>query len=354
MFAMPGLRGFSLTATRESDGVSCSADGVFIGDVPLLQLPDAENSSWTVRSIAELNKELSARYRLPIDIASKAGALALIATAFNRGDLAMAAIATVQMRFPDPPPLAKTIENREEISARAHELIRSGLLKFWDPEQHPRAGGPPNAGWFAPVAEASEVAPVMPVSMPGHPWDKPWDNPDTTEGGGGGGVPRGQLELPFSGGLPKNPRPSETPASPVAPEGASPRSSSPPAEVQPNLPFPGGLRPQLAPYTPGGKTSGIFYAPGRPPMPLQSGYEGPADDMPPESSGFDGLTLSHVEGHAAALMRQNGIMEATLYINNPKICGSCMRLLSRMLPPGAILNVVLPDNTVIQFIGTGP
>jgi hypothetical protein len=130
MFAMPGLRGFSLTSARESDGVSCCVDGVFVGDVPLLQAPDAENPSWTVRSIAEVNKDLSARYRLPIDIASKAGALALIATAFNCCDLAMAAIATVQMRVPDPPPLAKRFENPQEISARARELIRSGLLKF--------------------------------------------------------------------------------------------------------------------------------------------------------------------------------------------------------------------------------
>lgn len=72
------------------------------------------------------------------------------------------------------------------------------------------------------------------------------------------------------------------------------------------------------------------------------------------SPGFDGLTLSHVEGHAAALMRQQGNMEGTLYINNPKICGSCTRLLPTMLPPGAVLNVVLPDDSVVQFTGIGP
>jgi hypothetical protein len=76
--------------------------------------------------------------------------------------------------------------------------------------------------------------------------------------------------------------------------------------------------------------------------------------MPPGSPGFNGLTLSHVEGHAAALMREEGIMEGTLYINNPKVCGSCTRLLPTMLPSGAILNVVLPDGTVIQFMGIGP
>ncbi len=31
------------------------------------------------------------------------------------------------------------------------------------------------------------------------------------------------------------------------------------------------------------------------------------------------LTRTHVEGHAAALMNQQGIMEATVYFNNPTI-----------------------------------
>ena len=107
MLAMPGMRAFSLAAKRGNEGVSCDASGVFVGGVPLLRPPSAEKRYWTVRPAAEINEELTARYRLPIDIASKAGALALIAAALNRGDLAMTAIAAVQMQFPDPPPLAK-------------------------------------------------------------------------------------------------------------------------------------------------------------------------------------------------------------------------------------------------------
>src|ERR1700685_4630331 len=92
MFAMPGFPAFSLAAGRDSGGVSCDAYGVFAGDVPLLQRERAgnRNGPWTVRPVAELSDELTARYRLPIDIAAKARALALIADAFNRGDLAMA------------------------------------------------------------------------------------------------------------------------------------------------------------------------------------------------------------------------------------------------------------------------
>lgn len=73
--------------------------------------------------------------------------------------------------------------------------------------------------------------------------------------------------------------------------------------------------------------------------------------MPPESPGFDLITKGHVEGHAAAIMQQQGISEGMLYINNPNICSSCESLLPSMLPPGATLNVVFPDGTVVRFRG---
>ena len=50
-------------------------------------------------------------------------------------------------------------------------------------------------------------------------------------------------------------------------------------------------------------------------------------------------------------MRQQGLKDGTLYINNPNICESCMRLLPAMLPPGATLNVVLPNGGTIRFEG---
>jgi hypothetical protein len=159
MLAMPGLRVFSLSPSRDSEGVSCDANGMFIGGVPLLKSAYARTTDWIVRPVAEINDELSARYRLPIDVSAKAGALALIANALNRGDLAMVAIVTVQMQFPDPPALAKGAESTDELVRRAFELHRSHLPKA-DPDweaQHPRIGTPPNPGWFAPVPK--EVKP---------------------------------------------------------------------------------------------------------------------------------------------------------------------------------------------------
>jgi hypothetical protein len=324
---------------------TCDGHGVFVGGISLLQAPSAGNPHWRVRPVAELNKELTARYRLPIDIAPKAGSLALIAAALNRNDLAMAAIAVVQMQLPDPPPLANVIEAPNEIIRRASELRRSRLLKVWDPDEHPRTGTPPNPGWFAPKPGGPEAPAYAEMDEPDREDPQRRFHPQESMGGGGGGS------------VPGAPQPDLQPPAGAAQSPSSPGSApTPPAqgEAQSVLPFPGGLPPQLAPYVPGGKTSGILYTPGNPPISLQSGYDGPAEGMPPGSPGFDGLTLSHVEGHAAAVMQQGEIMEGTLYINNPNICGSCMRLLPTMLPPGAILNVVLPDNTVIQFIGVGP
>jgi hypothetical protein len=167
MFVVPGLRVFSLAAGRDSGGVSCDAHGVFVDGVPLLrrERESDRNEPWTVRPLAELNEELSARYRLPVDITAKAGALALIAKALNRDDLAMAAFATVQMQFPDPPLLTKGAESAGEIMQRALELHRSRLLKAeWDPTKHPRTGTPPNRAWFAPVPKETRIPDARPRS----------------------------------------------------------------------------------------------------------------------------------------------------------------------------------------------
>ncbi|MDC3957500.1 DddA-like double-stranded DNA deaminase toxin [Polyangium jinanense] len=87
---------------------------------------------------------------------------------------------------------------------------------------------------------------------------------------------------------------------------------------------------------------------------LSSGIEGPARGLPKGSPGFDIVTRTHVEGHAAAAMRSNGINSGTLYINNPRICTSCMQNLPRMLPTGSRLKVVLPDGSVVRFEGKAP
>ncbi len=138
------------------------------------------------------------------------------------------------MQIPDPPRLAKGQEKPEDIVRRARELARSRLLKFWDPAPHPRAGVPPNPGWFAPDGQGSGAATVEPVAMRWPPWQKP----EILEGGGGDGTPRGQLEFP-SIRWPWSRAPSSEAS------GAVPKPS-PPVDAQPTLPFPEGLPEQRA------------------------------------------------------------------------------------------------------------
>jgi len=85
---------------------------------------------------------------------------------------------------------------------------------------------------------------------------------------------------------------------------------------------------------------------------FRSGWAGgPAPSMPEGASGYDIVTRTHVEGHAAAWMTQNGVTDATLYINNPEgVCSICTNLLPRMLPAGSNLTVVTP---VGRFFFTG-
>lgn len=108
--------------------------------------------------------------------------------------------------------------------------------------------------------------------------------------------------------------------------------------------------PKLPPYQQGAKTEGVIRTPSGD-VPLRSGRAGPATSLPKGSPGFNAITSTHVEGHAAAHMRQNGLQEATIYINNPRICLPCRQNLAHMLPPDARLTVVLPDGSSETFLG---
>jgi len=126
--------------------------------------------------VRDLNRDLSKRYGIPIDINAKSGGLIAIASALNRGDLLHAQITTLHLQIPDPPPLTKSAHTMGDIVALARQLQASGLLKAdWDPQKHPRwpAGAPGGIGGeFAPrggVAGDSVIedqnAPIIPAQL---------------------------------------------------------------------------------------------------------------------------------------------------------------------------------------------
>lgn len=116
----------------------------------------------------------------------------------------------------------------------------------------------------------------------------------------------------------------------------------------------GGSRPWLPTFRKRGPTAGVLQGPGKPDTELVSGGKGgPASRMPAESPGFDAYTRRHVEGHAAAVMREEGMSRGTLYINHPAgPCSSCGGLLNKMLPSGARLDIfVVPTGVTHTFFG---
>ena len=108
----------------------------------------------------------------------------------------------------------------------------------------------------------------------------------------------------------------------------------------------------LVPAYAGGKTRGVLDT-GSELVPLISGKAGPASSLPMGTRGFNGLTKTHVEGHAAAIMRQRGLIDATLYLNQRpcNVVNGCFNMLPRMLPPGARLRVIAPDGFDRAFVG---
>ncbi len=154
---------FQLSTKRTQAGVSCSEEGVFVGDVPLLERICVEGGKgrWRPRPLSDLNDELAKRYELPVAFAPKIAALEAIANMLDRNDVTLAQIATLNLQIPDPPHPTKPARSARDAIELAGRLHVSGLLKFdWDESEHPRwpEGAPDSqGGQFAPKNENSDA-----------------------------------------------------------------------------------------------------------------------------------------------------------------------------------------------------
>ncbi len=130
---------FRLSSPGKGRGVSCDANGAFIGSIPLLKRAKMHGiDRWEPRDCGDLSKQLGKQLGLPIDISSKAGGLKAISNALNEGDVARAQIATVLLGIPDPPSLVKGVSARTEMIKFIRDLDRSGLVKAdWDSAGRP-------------------------------------------------------------------------------------------------------------------------------------------------------------------------------------------------------------------------
>jgi hypothetical protein len=155
VFATSAVREFRLTR----DGVQCGGAGLGVGGVALLARSPSPSGAprWGVRPHDEIERELSARYGLAVEIERKGGGLACVAGALNKGDVALAQITALLLQFPDPPPLGKGAGGEGSLASLAEQLFCSSLLKGdWNPDLHPRTGTPPSPGQFAPVPKEAK------------------------------------------------------------------------------------------------------------------------------------------------------------------------------------------------------
>jgi hypothetical protein len=157
---------FHLSAQHTTGDVSCSNDGVFVGDVPLLErsVPEGRAAQWRPRDLGDLNADLGKRYGLPVEFAPKIAALAAVAKTLNRNELVLAQIATLHLQIPDPPSLTKSVPSAADVIELAGRLHASGLLKAdWDEPKHPRwpEGAPDSQGGrFAALDQSTGDATV--------------------------------------------------------------------------------------------------------------------------------------------------------------------------------------------------
>jgi hypothetical protein len=153
---LPEFQNIFRLRRRPGEGVFCGADGLSVGEVALLERASDSRGAqpWRPRPAAELNRDLSRCYGLPIEIETKAGGLKSVADALDRGDLAHAQMVALHLRLPDPPDLKKSSVDVQAVVELALRLDASGLLKSdWDPRLHPRwpKGSQDSAGGqFAP------------------------------------------------------------------------------------------------------------------------------------------------------------------------------------------------------------
>ena len=145
--------------------VECDEVGSRVGGIPLLRRTGLEAGAprWRLPPLAEIEDDLSRVYGRSVGAAGKLGGLGVVADALTKGELARAQIATLLLRLPDPPPPNADAARRAELEKRLGE---SGLLKDWNPDEHPRAGVAPNPGWFAPKDDAEAPSASRPSAAP--------------------------------------------------------------------------------------------------------------------------------------------------------------------------------------------
>ena len=132
-------------------GLACTDDGLLLGRTPLIERRDGRS---VVRERDEIERLLKRAYPGEPAVHRLMPGLATVASALNANDQCLARIAAVHLKIPDLPNQAARNALEAEDSLIKYARDQGGRTD-WNPALHPRAGPPPNPGWFATTGGAS-------------------------------------------------------------------------------------------------------------------------------------------------------------------------------------------------------
>jgi hypothetical protein len=102
-----------------------------------------------VRERGEIERLLKRAYHGELPVDRLMGGLGTLASALNANDQCLARIAAVHLKIPDLPSAAVREAMAAEDSLIKYTRGEGAGAANWDSALHPRAGTPPNPGWFA-------------------------------------------------------------------------------------------------------------------------------------------------------------------------------------------------------------
>jgi hypothetical protein len=157
-------------------GLASADDGLLLGGTPLIERRDGR---FVVRDRDEIERLLRRGHRYIGEADRLMPGLATVARALNTGDRCLARIAAVHLKLPDLP----NQEARDAMEAEDSliKYARDGGGIDWNPALHPRAGTPPNPGWFAPTGSESHDSPGARVAENDNPTRRSDASPDAVD-----------------------------------------------------------------------------------------------------------------------------------------------------------------------------
>jgi hypothetical protein len=143
---IPKIWRLSETTGDDNLGLACTEQGLALGRTLLIERREGR---FVVREQSEIECLFSLAYGREATARRLMPGLATVAAALNADDQALARIAAVHLRIPDLPDQAA--RDTMEAADVLIKYARDEGAGDWNPAQHPRAGTPPNPGWFAPT-----------------------------------------------------------------------------------------------------------------------------------------------------------------------------------------------------------